>query len=134
MNRPLGLSMNRVHFSSRTDKWSTPNWLYDLLDAEFDFDLDVCAVAENAKCHRYYSPKVDGLTQEWVGTCWCNPPYGRMIGLFVEKAWQSSLLGATVVCLIPARTDTQFWHDFVTKADEIRFLKGRLRFGNAENS
>jgi phage N-6-adenine-methyltransferase len=126
--------MNTVHFSSRTDQWATPHWLFDLLDSEFGFTLDVCAIPENAKCARYFSPEVDGLTQEWRGVCWMNPPYGREIARFVEKAYLSSLLGATVVCLIPARTDTDYWHRFVTKAHEIRFFKGRLKFGDAENS
>jgi phage N-6-adenine-methyltransferase len=126
--------MNAVHFSSRSDQWATPHWLFDLLDAEFGFALDVCALPQNAKCERYFSPEVDGLKQEWGGVCWMNPPYGREIGGWVEKAYTSSLAGTTVVCLIPARTDTDYWHRFVTKAHEIRFLKGRLRFGDAENS
>jgi phage N-6-adenine-methyltransferase len=124
--------MNGVHFSSKTDLWSTPQWLFDLLDAEFGFDTDVCALPENAKCRHFFTPEQDGLSQPWRGTCWMNPPYGREIGRFIEKAYRSSLLGATVVCLIPARTDTDYWHRFVTRAYEIRFLKGRLKFGNAE--
>jgi phage N-6-adenine-methyltransferase len=126
--------MNQIHFSSGTDNWATPQWLFDLLDAEFDFAVDVCAVAQNAKCARYFSPEDDGLNQDWQGMCWCNPPYGRQIGLFIEKAWRSSLLGATVVCLVPARTDTTYWHRFITLAHEIRFIKGRLKFGKAQNS
>jgi phage N-6-adenine-methyltransferase len=126
--------MNAVHFSSKSDRWATPQWLFDVIDAEFDFTLDVCAVAENAKCPRYFSPSVDGLQADWTGNCWCNPPYGREIGQWMEKAYRSALAGATVVCLIPARTDTDYWHRFVTKAHEIRFLKGRLKFGDASNS
>jgi phage N-6-adenine-methyltransferase len=126
--------MNPVHFSSRSDDWATPQWLFDLLDAEFGFTLDVCAVAGNAKCQHYFSPDVDGLKQDWRGVCWMNPPYGRQIARFVEKAHQSALLGATVVCLLPARTDTTYWHRVIAHAAEIRFLKGRLKFGGAANS
>jgi phage N-6-adenine-methyltransferase len=125
--------MNPVHFSSRSDGWETPQWLFDLLDAEFGFTLDVCATAENAKCRRYYTPETDGLGQDWRGVCWMNPPYGRQIGRFVEKAHRSAIQGATVVCLVPARTDTAYWHRVVAHASEIRFLKGRLKFGGAPN-
>jgi phage N-6-adenine-methyltransferase len=126
--------MNSVHFSSETDQWETPQWLFDLLDAEFSFELDTCATAGNKKCPCYYSPEMDGLKQLWKGTCWMNPPYGREIGRWIEKAYESSLAGATVVCLIPSRTDTLWWHGLITKAHEIRFLKGRLKFGRSENS
>jgi site-specific DNA-methyltransferase (adenine-specific) len=126
-------AMNNVHFSSKSDEYSTPQWLFDLLDSEFHFGLDAWATAANAKCEMYFSPTVDSLKQEWRGTIYCNPPYSRC-GPCVEKAYYSSLLGATVVCLIPARTDTTYWHRFVTKAYEIRFLKGRLKFGNEKNS
>jgi phage N-6-adenine-methyltransferase len=126
--------MNSIHFSSKTDLWPTPQWLFDLLDAEFHFELDVCATATNAKCAVYYSPEVDSLKQTWQGICWMNPPYGRDIGRWVEMAYHSSLAGATVVALVPARCDTSWWHSWVTKAAEIRFLKGRLRFGTSRNS
>ena len=128
--------MNPVHFSSKSDEWGTPQWLFDLLDSEFGFTLDVCAVAQNAKCRRYFSPAVDGLKQVWPAgeVIWCNPPYGRDTRSWMVKACESAAAGATVVCLIPARTDTDYWHRFVTKAHEIRFLKGRLKFGNAQNS
>ncbi len=76
---------------------------------------------------------MDGLALTWLGTCWMNPPYGRKIGQWVRKAYESSLLGATVVCLLPARTDTAWWHDYVVKG-EIRFLRGRLKFGGQKNS
>jgi phage N-6-adenine-methyltransferase len=125
--------MNSVHFSSKSDEYSTPQWLYDLLYAEFRFKRDVSAKASNAKCDEYFTREEDGLKQEWTGTCWCNPPYSE-IALWIEKAYLSSLEGATVVCLIPARTDTIYWHRFVTKAYEVRYLKGRLKFGDAKNS
>lgn len=123
-----------VHFSSRTDEWATPASLFDELDQEFGFTLDVCALPHNAKCERYFSPADDGLTQAWEGTCWMNLPYGRSIGRWVRKAFESSREGATVVCLIPARTDTAWWHEYVTKADEVRFVRGRLRFGEAASA
>lgn len=120
-----------VHYSSDTDQWATPPDLFDLLDDEFDFQTDVCAIAQNAKCLEYYSPTQNGLTQTWTGRCWMNPPYGREIGEWVRKAWESSTRhGATVVCLIPARTDTSWWWDYA-RHGEVRFLRGRLRFGEA---
>src|SRR5262245_19781021 len=129
-------TMNNVHFSSKSDEYPTPQWLFDLLYAEFRPSVDVCATAANAKCDVYFSPEVDGLKQEWTPgkVYWMNPPFGREIGRWVEKAYRSSLLGATVVACLPARVDTAWWFDNVTKAHEIRFLKGRLKFGNEENS
>ncbi len=136
MSSNNGQSAHRmsVHFSSNTDLWSTPDSLFAELTAEFAFTLDVCATAENAKCAAYFTKDDDGLRQSWTGTCWMNPPYGRDIGKWVRKAFESSGEGATVVCLIPARTDTAWWHDYVTKADEVRFVRGRLHFGDARNS
>jgi phage N-6-adenine-methyltransferase len=123
-----------VHFSSRTDLWATPLSFYAKLDAEFGFTLDVCAIADNAKCARYYTPAEDALRQRWDGTCWMNPPYGRQIGRWIEKAYVSAQQGATVVCLVPARTDTRWWHVWVMRADEIRLVRGRLKFGDGRNS
>jgi phage N-6-adenine-methyltransferase len=122
-----------VHFSSKTSTWETPRDLFEKLDLEFGFTLDVCALPENAKCMRFFTPEDDGLEKEWEGVCWMNPPYGREIGQWVKKAHQSALNGATVVCLLPARTDTQWWHTFVMGANEIRFLRGRLRFVGAKS-
>jgi site-specific DNA-methyltransferase (adenine-specific) len=122
-----------VHFSSKTCVWATPQDFFDKLDAEFGFALDVCALRENAKCKRYFTPEVNGLVQEWRDVCWMNPPYGREIGRWVAKAFESARNGATVVCLLPARTDTAWWHDYVMQACEIRFVRGRLRFGGAES-
>jgi len=87
----------------------TPQGLFDILNEEFHFELDVCATSENAKCKKYYSPAEDCLKQEWKGICWMNPPYGREIGKWMKKAYESALAGATVVCLVPARTDTAWW-------------------------
>ena len=98
-------------------------------------DLDVCATAANAKCARYFTPEVDGLQRRWRGRCWMNPPYGRNLGLWIRKAWESSVDGATVICLLPARTDTRWWHEYVGRyAAAIDFVRGRLRFGDAKNS
>ena len=103
--------MTNVHFSSNTDLWETPQKFFDKLDAIYHFELDVCALPSNAKCKRFYTPEQNALIQPWCGICWMNPPYGRGIGQWVKKAYDSSLLGATVVCLLPARTDTAWWHD-----------------------
>ena len=125
------MSINPGLFTSNKDSWETPQWLFDQLDEEFGFTLDVCAFPENAKCSEYYTPEQDGLIQDWEGVCWMNPPYGRKIGDWVRKAYESSQRGATVVCLLPARTDTAWWHDYCVKW-EIRFLRGRLKFGGAK--
>lgn len=124
--------MNKeVMFSSKTDMWATPQDLFDKLNDEFHFETDVCAIPENAKCCKYYTPDIDGLKQEWTGNCWCNPPYGREIGKWVKKAATSK---AMTVMLIPARTDTKWFHDYIYNKAEIRFIKGRLKFGGAQNS
>lgn len=125
--------MNKGMFASKTDEWETPARFFDELNKEFKFELDVCALPSNAKVTRYYSPDEDALTQEWKGVCWMNPPYGRQIGKWIEKAYRESQNGATVVCLLPSRTDTRWWHDYCMKG-EIRFIKGRLKFGGSKNS
>lgn len=118
-----------VHFSSVSDEWATPQDVFDALDREFGpFTLDPCATPENAKCERYFTAKENGLNQPWGGVVFCNPPYGREIGEWVKKAHAASCRGATVVCLLPARTDTAWWHDYAAKG-EVRFIRGRLRFG-----
>lgn len=124
--------MNReAMFSSKTDLWETPQDFFDKLNEEFHFQTDVCALPENAKCKHFYTPEKDGLTQEWNGSCWCNPPYGRQIGKWVRKASESK---ATTVMLIPARTDTAWFHDYICGKAEVRFVRGRLKFGEAKNS
>ena len=122
---------NAVMFSSKTDMWETPKDFFDELDKEFHFTCDVCATKENAKCAKYYTPEQDGLKQEWDGICWMNPPYGKTIGKWVKKAAESK---ATVVCLLPARTDTKWFHEYIYGKAEIRFVKGRIKFGNSKNS
>ncbi len=124
--------MTNIHFKSEVHTWETPIDLFRRLDTEFSFDLDVCALPETAKCPRYFSPADDGLSQRWEGTCWMNPPYGREIGNWMRKAFEESQRGCTVVCLVPARTDTEWWHQYAMRG-EIRFIRGRLRFGQATN-
>ena len=119
-------------FTRNSDCWATPPEFFEKLNKEFHFDTDVCAMPENAKCPHYYSPEDDGLRQNWTGSCWCNPPYGRQIGKWVEKAYMSSLIGATVVMLLPARTDTAWFHDYIYGKAEIRFVRGRLKFVGAK--
>lgn len=117
--------------SSATDEWSTPQELFDKWDSEYHFDLDVCANFDNAKCERFFTKEQDGLLQEWTGNCWMNPTYGRGIGRWVRKAYQSAESGkATVVCLIPSRTDTSWFHDYVLKG-EMHFIRRRIRFGGS---
>lgn len=129
-----------VHFSSKTDMWATPQDLFDKLNAQFGFTLDVCAIEENAKCSKFLSPNVDGLACDWKDNiCWMNPPYGRGIAKWVKKAYESTLpdwqhSGAIVVCLLPARTDTKWWHDYVIPHGAVEFLKGRLKFGGHKNN
>lgn len=123
-----------VHFSSQTDEWETPQDLFDELDREFKFELDVCALDSSAKCPSYFTPESDGLGQDWKGfRCWMNPPYGDVIGDWIGKAASEAEAGATVVCLVPARVDTGWWWDYC-RAGEIRFLRGRLKFGGSSNS
>lgn len=125
---------NELMFSSKTDLWATPQTFFNKLNSVFRFTLDVCALPDNAKCINYFSPNEDGLSKEWNGVCWMNPPYGRGIEKWIKKAYVSSISnGATVVCLLPARVDTRWWHDYCSKG-EVHFLKGRLKFGDAKNN
>lgn len=124
-------TVNPGMFTSATYEWPTPDDLYTTLDREFHFTLDPCATADNAKTERYFTKETDGLAQEWTGRAFMNPPYGRQIGHWVAKAYtESRHWDATVVCLIPARTDTAYWHDYVMHAAEIRFIHKRLNFDN----
>ncbi len=130
--------MNRFFaLTGRTD-WETPKRLFDRLAAEHGpFDLDPCATPENAKCSRFYywSPAGGGLNELWLGTVYMNPPYGRQIGKWVEKAYRSALAGsAKVVCLLPARTDTAWFHDYVLGKGRMEFLRGRVRFSGSKHN
>lgn len=125
----------KIHFSSKSDDWATPQDFFDELNKEFNFTLDVCAVSQNAKCKRFITPEVDGLQVGWDNEIvWCNPPYGREIGKWVKKASESR--GGVCVCLLPARTDTKYFHEYIytNPRATIRFIKGRLKFGGNKNS
>src|SRR5579872_1504519 len=123
-----------VQFSSASAEWATPQCLFDELSRLFGgFTLDPCATAANAKCETFFTRERDGLTQRWEGKVFVNPPYGREIGRWVAKAYEESLRGALVVCLLPARTDTRWWQDYA-KRGHVHFLRGRLRFGDARHA
>ena len=128
--------MNPALFSSQTDQWATPQDFFDALDAEFHFTLDPCADETNHKCERYFTKADDGLKQSWGGQrVFCNPPYGSEIGKWVKKAYEEGHREDTlVVMLIPARTDTKYFHDYILHRAEVRFVRGRLKFGEAKNS
>lgn len=126
------MNFNSGMKSSLTDLWATPEYLFKELDKEFHFTLDVCADETNHKCERYFSKEIDGLSQPWDGVCWMNPPYGREIGKWVEKAKISAWGGAVVVALLPARTDTRWWREHVMEASELRFINGRVKFGGSD--
>lgn len=119
-------------FSSLSDEWETPQDLFDELNEEFNFTLDPCATHENHKCKKYYTKEDDGLSKDWSReVVFVNPPYGRVINKWVEKCYKEYQKGTTIVMLIPARTDTSYFHDYIyNKATEIRFLRGRLKFTN----
>ena len=129
-----GVVQMSVHFSSEKMDWGTPRDLFEELHGEFCFSIDVCAHERNAKLPRYWSPDDDGLSKDWSGeVCWMNPPYGREISSWMRKAHEESQRGATVVCLVPSRTDTAWWHDYAMKG-EIRLLRGRLKFEGAKHN
>ena len=134
--------INSGLFSSASDSWDTPQALFDRLHAKYQFGLDVCATAENSKCGYFFDKDDDGLKQNWAefiqlhisGNCWMNPPYGREIGKWVKKAYEESLNGVAVVCLLPARTDTRWFQDYCIPFGKIEFIRGRLKFGGSKNS
>ena len=123
--------LNAGMFSSNTDLWGTPQEFFNDLDKEFDFTLDPCCTKENAKCEKHYTREDDGLLQDWSNErVFMNPPYGREIGKWVKKAFESNTL---VVALLPSRTDTKWFHDYIYNIAEVRFVKGRLKFSDSEN-
>lgn len=129
--------MNRILFSSEYDSWETPQWLFNQLNDEFHFTIDVAASKNNHKVDRYYTLEDDGLMQDWSNEiAFCNPPYGKeQTGIWVEKSFKEYIYNnATVVMLIPSRTDTLWFHKYINNIAEIRFIKGRLKFGNSKNS
>lgn len=123
--------MNGILFSHKSDEYATPQSLFDELNAEFSFNLDPCATKENHKCEDFYTIEQDGLSHDWEGRCvFCNPPYSR-IAQWVRKCYEEAKKpNTTVVMLIPARTDTRYFHDYIYHHAEIRFIKGRLRFND----
>jgi phage N-6-adenine-methyltransferase len=125
--------LNDGMFTSKTDQWSTPVDFFDKMNSQYHFETDVCADIKNSKCNHFFDELQDGLTQEWRGVCWMNPPYGKEIGKWVKKAYESSLSGATVVCLLPARTDTRWFHDYCVLG-KIEFIRGRLKFGDSKHN
>lgn len=127
--------LNKGLFSSNSNEWATPQAFYDELNAEFHFDLDPCATESNAKCDKFYTIENDGLQKDWGGArVFCNPPYGRELHRWVKKCYDESRKPNTlVVMLIPARTDTAYFHDYIYhKAREIRFVRGRLHFNESK--
>ena len=123
--------MNKALLSSKKMDWCTPQAFFDKLNREFHFTLDAAATPENTKCTRYFTPEMDALSRSWNvdGAVFCNPPYGRQLGKWVAKAYQEHIhTGGTIVLLIPARTDTSYFHDYILGKAEIRFLRGRLKF------
>ena len=123
-------------FSSKTDLWATPQDFFDKLNSEFNFTLDPCSTHENAKCKKHYTKEDNGLLKSWKGeTVFCNPPYGRELTKWVEKSYKENKENnTTVVMLIPSRTDTKWFHNYIYGIAEIRCRKGRLKFGNSKNS
>ena len=128
------MSINPALFSSDKDSWETPTALFEELDNEFHFTLDVAADAKNAKCEKYINEEMDGLKQPWSGVCWLNPPYGKNINKWVAKAVRETLNGVSTVMLLPARTDVQWFHKYIYNRFETRFIRGRLKFVGAGSS
>ncbi len=122
----------RTKFQSLKQDWETPENIFVPLNDEFQFNLDVCANEKNHKCHVYFSEQNNGLEKFWGDNiCWMNPPFGKQ-GKWVKKAYEESLRGATVVCLLPARTNTNWWHDYCMRG-KIRFIRGRPKFVGAKH-
>lgn len=119
-------------FNSVRQDWITPDEIYNPLNDEFHFTLDVCASEDNTRCDKYFCENEDGLKQEWIGTCWMNPPFKNK-AQWIKKAYQESVKGVTVVCLIPARTNTNWFHDYCLKYGEVRFIRGRPKFIGAKH-
>ena len=130
--------MNGSLLSSKKMDYCTPQAFFDKLNEEFHFVLDAAATEKSAKCNLFYTPETDGLKMPWIvgegESVFCNPPYGRAIGLWVRKAYEEAQNGARIVLLIPARTDTAYFHDYIYGKAEIRFLRGRLHFEDEDGN
>jgi len=124
----MGIGRKNI-FKSKSTEYETPNEIFDPLKKEFDLKVDVCATKENTKCNIYFTKQEDAFTREWhkYGNCWMNPPWGKDLKKWVKKAFEESQKGITVVCLLPVRSNTNWWHDYCMKG-EIRFLKGEIKF------
>lgn len=123
--------MNQSLVSSKNMNWCTPQDFFDKLDTEFHFTLDAAATEQTTKCAKFFTPETDGLAQSWDygGAVFCNPPYGREIAKWVRKAYEESKkINHPIVLLVPARTDTAYFHDYIYGKAEIRFVRGRLKF------
>lgn len=126
---------NKALFTSGSVEWATPQELFDRLNEEFHFTLAPCSTDENAKCRKHYTKEQDGLSQDWTGeTVYCNPPYGREMVKWIRKCYEHFVGGGTAVMLIPARTDTKAFHEYIYGKAEIRFLRGRLHFNESKNN
>lgn len=129
------MSLQQAMVSSKSNEWATPQNLFDKLDREFNFLLDVAATSENTKCEKFYSLEDSGLDHEWEASNFMNPPYGGHTGKWIKKAHEESLQGKTIVCLIVSSTDRSYWHDYIFPyAAQIRFIRGRLHFNNSKSS
>jgi phage N-6-adenine-methyltransferase len=126
--------LNQALLTSKSVEWSTPQDFFDRINRVFQFELDVCATAENAKAARFFTKETDGLAHPWAGRVWMNPPYGRGINKWITKAWGSARAGASVVCLIPARTDTKWFQDVCLPHGDIHLVRGRLKFGGCKTN
>lgn len=132
----MNKSVLKALHSSKSNEWTTPDWLFKKLDKEFNFSLDPCATKENTKCKKFYTLEDDGLQKDWTkDVVFMNPPYGIYIAKWIQKAYDESRKGSIVCCLIPARCDTRYWHDFIFPfASQIRFFRGRVGYGNTKTS
>ena len=125
--------LNNGMYTSNSEEWATPQDFFDRLNEEFNFTLDPCSTDENAKCEKHFTKEQDGLKQDWTGeVVFCNPPYGKNIWKWCRKCYEHSLNGGTAVMLVPARTDTGWFHDWVYGKAEIRFVRGRLHFNGSK--
>lgn len=122
---------DNIYHSSKSNEWETPKYVFNSLNDEFNFKLDAAATKENTLCSSFFTKENNALIQDWSSfkSIWCNPPYGKLIGQFLQKGYEESLKDSIVVFLIPARVDTKWWHNYCSKG-EVRFIKGRLKFQN----
>ena len=120
-----------IHYSSKSNEWETPKYIFDFYNKIYNFNLDAAATKDNALCKNYFTKEDNSLNLDWskFKFIWCNPPYGREIGKFIKKGYEESLKDCIVVFLIPARVDTKWWHEYCSKG-QVKFIKGRLKFEN----